>query len=111
MRLAAKDAASSHGNLVRERRAIVEDNSVSTESIRKLSRRAIHTLKLVGEYDHARKPELNRAFESIGSDGPIVLDMTSVIQIDSTFLRALTSLHSRFNHREVTRWRTFACRK
>jgi anti-anti-sigma factor len=62
----------------------------------------MRTLVLDGEYDIARKSELEHVFESLPGDGPAVLDMTRVTYIDSTFLHALGSLRVRFEHHPIT---------
>ncbi len=52
-------------------------------------------IKLDGEYDLRRKDEIAGVFGSIDGESSVVIDMTSVTYIDSTFLRELTMLRRR----------------
>ena len=57
---------------------------------------------LHGEYDFTRRDEIAYEFGSITSGGPVVIDMTRVQYVDSTFLHALTALHFRFKEWGIT---------
>jgi anti-anti-sigma factor len=59
-------------------------------------------LQLVGEYDLADKDTLAELFGALAPDGAVVIDMTAVTYIDSTFLHQIEALHSRLKHNRVT---------
>ena len=60
-----------------------------------------HHLMLSGEYDIARREELTDLFRSIDG-GPVIMDMTEVSYIDSTFLAELATMRFRLNGSSVT---------
>jgi anti-anti-sigma factor len=55
-------------------------------------------LRLAGEFDIADKDTLAALFGALAPDGAVVIDMTQVTYIDSTFLHALEALRSRLAH-------------
>lgn len=59
-------------------------------------------VELEGEWDLARKDELERLFSSIEKDGPLTIDLRQVTYADSTFLHALASLALRFQEVPIT---------
>ncbi len=59
-------------------------------------------LELSGEYDLTRREELIALFTRLAPGGPVVLDMTNVDYVESSFLHALTALHYRFKEWGVT---------
>lgn len=59
-------------------------------------------VELCGEYDFSRKEEISLLFGTLGTEGPVEIDMSAVSYIDSTFLHALTALHFRFKQWGVT---------
>ncbi len=61
-----------------------------------------HRVELAGEYDLSRSAELSSIFGALSADGPAVIDMTNVTFVDSSFLYALVTLHSRFEAWGVT---------
>ncbi len=66
------------------------------------SETAVRRLELSGEYDLTRRNHVASLFEDITPGGPVVVDMTDVTYIDSSFLHALTALHFRFKEWGVT---------
>jgi anti-anti-sigma factor len=61
----------------------------------------IHHIALSGEYDIARKHELASAFASV--DGaPVIIDMSEVTYVDSSFLSELMGMRLRLEDRPVT---------
>jgi len=61
-----------------------------------------HRITLSGEYDIARKGELSEAFAGVVNGAPVVIDMTTVTYVDSTFLSELASMRLRLEHRPIT---------
>ncbi len=61
-----------------------------------------HRIVLGGEYDLSREEEVSSLFESLSTDAAVVVDMSAVTYVDSTFLRALANLHYRFKGSPVT---------
>ena len=59
-------------------------------------------IKLDGEYDLTRKDEIAALFGSIDGENSVVIDMTTVTYIDSTFLRELTMLRRRDGAKSIT---------
>lgn len=59
-------------------------------------------LQLVGEYDLADKDTLAALFGALTPDGAVVIDMTKVTYIDSTFLHQIDALRLRLNKHRVT---------
>jgi anti-anti-sigma factor len=59
-------------------------------------------LQLVGEYDMADKDTLAALFGALGPDGAVVIDMTKVTYIDSTFLHQIDALRLRLKQHRVT---------
>ena len=59
-------------------------------------------IKLNGEYDLTRKDEIAGLFGSIDGESSVVIDMTTVTYIDSTFLRELSMLRLRGGARSIT---------
>jgi anti-anti-sigma factor len=59
-------------------------------------------LQLVGEYDIADKDTLAALFGALAPDGAVVIDMTKVTYIDSTFLHQIEALRSRLKQHRVT---------
>ena len=59
-------------------------------------------IELHGEYDLANKEALAALFGSLNANSPIVVDMTNVAYIDSTFLHAIADLRRHFRPHSVT---------
>ena len=59
-------------------------------------------IKLDGEYDLTRKDEIAGLFGSIDGESAVVMDMTAVTYIDSTFLRELSMLRRRAGAKSIT---------
>ena len=59
-------------------------------------------IKLDGEYDLTRKDEIAGLFGSIDGESSVVIDMTTVTYIDSTFLRELSMLRRRAGAKSIT---------
>lgn len=60
------------------------------------------TVRLTGEYDIARREELATLFRSINGADPLVIDMTDVSYVDSTFLNELATLRLGDTGRSIT---------
>jgi anti-anti-sigma factor len=60
------------------------------------------TVRLTGEYDIARREELARLFQSIDGQRPLVIDMSDVSYVDSTFLNELANLRLSDKGRSIT---------
>jgi anti-anti-sigma factor len=63
---------------------------------------AMPRIELNGEYDLSTKEDVASLFRSLRADGPVVIDMTKVTYVDSSFLHELAGLHSRFTPHSVT---------
>ena len=59
-------------------------------------------LQLEGEYDLADKDTLAALFGALTPDGAVVIDMTNVTYIDSTFLHQIDALRLRLKEHRVT---------
>jgi anti-anti-sigma factor len=59
-------------------------------------------LQLVGEFDIADKDTLAALFGALAPEGAVVIDMTAVTYIDSTFLHQIEALRSRLKQHRVT---------
>ena len=59
------------------------------------------TVRLTGEYDIARREELTQLFRSVNG-GALVIDMTDVSYVDSTFLNELATLRLSDKSRSIT---------
>jgi anti-anti-sigma factor len=59
-------------------------------------------LQLVGDYDMADKDALAALFGALAPDGAVVIDMTKVTFIDSTFLHQIDALRLRLKQHHVT---------
>src|ERR1700684_4096463 len=59
-------------------------------------------LQLEGEYDLADKDTLAALFGALTPDGAVVIDMTNVTYIDSTFLHQIDALRLRLKKHRVT---------
>jgi anti-anti-sigma factor len=59
-------------------------------------------LRLAGEYDIANKDSLAALFGGLGPDRAVVIDMTEVTYIDSTFLHEIETLRLRLKPHHVT---------
>jgi anti-anti-sigma factor len=59
-------------------------------------------LQMVGEYDIADKDTLAALFGALAPDGAVVIDMTKVTYIDSTFLHQIHALRLRLKQHRVT---------
>ena len=59
-------------------------------------------LQLAGEYDIADKNALSALFGALAPDGAVVIDMTKVTYIDSTFLHQIDALRLRLKEHRVT---------
>jgi anti-anti-sigma factor len=59
-------------------------------------------LQLAGEYDMADKDTLAALFGALAPDGAVVIDMTKVTYIDSTFLHQIEALRLRLKQHRVT---------
>ena len=59
-------------------------------------------LQLAGEYDLADKETLGALFGALAPDGAVVIDMTKVTYIDSTFLHQIDALRLRLKQHRVT---------
>jgi anti-anti-sigma factor len=59
-------------------------------------------LQLVGDYDIADKDTLAALFGALPPDGAVVIDMTKVRYIDSTFLHQIDDLRLRLKQHRVT---------
>ena len=73
--------------------------SASTEQSRSL---AVERVELRGEYDLARKEELAAFLAAVTGTKPVVLDMTRVSYVDSSFLNELSHLRSRLQNSQIT---------
>src|ERR1700677_1432161 len=62
---------------------------------------ALH-LQLEGEYDIADEDTLAALFGALTPDGAVVIDMTKVTYIDSTFLHQIDALRLRLKKHRVT---------
>jgi anti-anti-sigma factor len=59
------------------------------------------TIRLEGDLDVARYPEIRRAFiDDVGSDGPVLVDLSAATLVDSTFLSELLLLARRLRDRQ-----------
>ena len=63
---------------------------------------SVERLELHGEYDLSRKEELAALLASVTSEKPVVLDLTRVTYVDSSFLNQLGSLRSRLPESKIT---------
>jgi len=63
---------------------------------------AMPRIELNGEYDLSSKDDIASLFRSLRADGPAVIDMVKVTYIDSTFLKELAGLRSRFKQHPIT---------
>jgi|GEM_PF-2529123 anti-anti-sigma factor len=59
-------------------------------------------LELVGEYDLGDKDTLAALFGALTPDGAVVIDMTKVTYIDSTFLHQIDALRLRLKKQRIT---------
>jgi anti-anti-sigma factor len=59
-------------------------------------------IELEGEYDLSQKEQIAALFGSLRADGPVVIDLTKVTFIDSTFLHLLAGLRLRFKEQSIT---------
>jgi anti-anti-sigma factor len=55
-----------------------------------------------GEYDLSQREQIAALFDGLGADGPVIIDLTKVTYIDSTFLHELAALRLRFKERSIT---------
>ena len=62
----------------------------------------VRRVDLSGEYDLSRRHDLGSLFEALPEGAPVVVDLTNVTYVDSSFLHALTALHYRFKEWGVT---------
>jgi anti-anti-sigma factor len=62
----------------------------------------VNLVKLTGEYDLARKAELETAFDSVPTTEPLTIDLSDVSYVDSTFLNVIASLSFRFQGIPIT---------
>lgn len=60
------------------------------------------TVRLTGEYDIARREELATLFQSVNGADPLLIDMTDVSYVDSTFLNELATLRLSDAARSIT---------
>ena len=61
-----------------------------------------HRIALDGEYDLARKDEIEGLFDSVDGDGAVVIDCSNVTYLDSTFLKELAKLRRRSSDRPIS---------
>ena len=59
-------------------------------------------IELHGEYDLSRKEELAAFLASVSGKKPVVLDVTRVTYVDSSFLNELGMLRSRLKNARIT---------
>jgi anti-anti-sigma factor len=59
-------------------------------------------IKLEGEYDSSKREQIAALFSSLRADGPVIIDLTKVTFIDSTFLHLLAALRLRFKEQSIT---------
>jgi anti-anti-sigma factor len=59
-------------------------------------------IELEGEYDLSRREQIAAIFGSLRADRPIIIDLTKVTFIDSTFLHLLATLRLRFKEQPIT---------
>jgi anti-anti-sigma factor len=59
-------------------------------------------IELEGEYDLSQREQIAALFGSLRADGPVVIDLTKVTFIDSTFLHLLAGLRLRFKEQSIT---------
>lgn len=59
-------------------------------------------VELYGEYDLSRKEELADALASLSGEKPVVLDLTRVSYVDSSFLNELGMLRARLAESAIT---------
>ncbi|HXB83933.1 MAG TPA: STAS domain-containing protein [Candidatus Acidoferrum sp.] len=59
-------------------------------------------IELEGEYDGSQREQIAALFGSLRADGPVVIDLTKVTFIDSTFLHLLAALRLRFKGQSIT---------
>jgi anti-anti-sigma factor len=59
------------------------------------------TIRLEGDLDVSRYPEIRRAFiDEVGAAGPVLVDLSAATLVDSTFLSELLLLARRLRHQE-----------
>jgi anti-anti-sigma factor len=61
----------------------------------------LHVLRLDGEIDVAQRQRIERelaVIEGFGADAIVILDLTDVVYVDTTFLNALIRLRNRTDH-------------
>jgi anti-anti-sigma regulatory factor len=58
-------------------------------------------VKLEGEYDLSKMDQVAALFGSLRADGPVIIDLTKVTFIDSTFLHLLAALRLRFKEQSI----------
>jgi anti-anti-sigma regulatory factor len=59
-------------------------------------------IELEGEYDLSRREETVALFGPLRADGPLIIDLSKVTFIDSTFLHLLGTLRLRFKEQSIT---------
>jgi anti-anti-sigma factor len=59
-------------------------------------------IELEGEYDLSKREQIAALFGSLPADGPVVIDLTKVTFIDSTFLHLLGAMRLRFKEQSIT---------
>jgi anti-anti-sigma factor len=59
-------------------------------------------IELDGEYGFGQKEQVAARFRAIRADGPIIIDLTKVTHIDSSFLNELAALRLRFREQSIT---------
>lgn len=59
-------------------------------------------IELEGEYDLSQREQIAALFGSLHADGPVIIDLTKVTFIDSTFLHLLAALRLRFKGQSIT---------
>lgn len=63
---------------------------------------SVRRIELHGEYDLSRREELAALLASVGGEKPVVLDLTRVTYVDSSFLNELGTLRSRLKESDIT---------
>lgn len=63
---------------------------------------SVQSIELHGEYDLSRREELGALLASIDAGKPVILNLTRVTYVDSSFLNELGTLRSRLKESKIT---------
>jgi anti-anti-sigma factor len=59
-------------------------------------------IELDGEYDLSQREQIAALFGALDADHPVIIDLTKVTYIDSTFLHELAALRLRLKEQSIT---------